>query len=187
MPIYIYIYIYHMTLQVRQEREARKRLIGQNSSPSNNLQHIPQARIPGYSAGVSHDLHSFISKQTPLIVHKNSSYLNQGHTHHDHTHHCEWGQCHLRFLSARDLFSHLQEEHISRLPTSIKAQSARNMGQQLLTCEWRGCGGSGRGYLARYKLVMHIKMAHIQKSDSYSTTQQRKPDSHTTFPRNRQQ
>ena len=125
-------------------------------------------KVPGYSAGIRHDLVPFLSQQTPLILHKNSSYYNQGHTHQ-----CEWGQCRMRFLSSKDVLTHLQEQHIPHLPTSIKNRPMRSS-QRLLVCEWRGCEESGHGYTARYKLLMHLKTAHVQ-------SQQRKSDSHTTY------
>lgn len=134
------------------------------------LQQIPTAMAPRYLAGLSHDLLPLIAQQTP-ILHKNSSHYNQGHTHQ-----CEWGQCRMRFLSTKDLLTHIQDEHISRLPTSVKGRST---GHRLLTCQWRGCNNGGRSYMARYKLLMHIKIAHVN-------SQQRRSDSHTTFSRNRQ-
>lgn len=147
------------------------------------LQPIPT--VPGYLAGVSHDLLPLIAQQTP-VIHKNSSHYNQGHTHQ-----CEWGQCHTRLPSTRDLLSHLQDEHLSRLPTSVKG---RTTGHRLLMCHWRGCADGGRSYMARYKLLMHIKIAHVNSqqkmSDSHTkfsrNSQQRRSDSHTKFSRNRQ-
>lgn len=179
----------HDLLQVRQEREARRKLEREArrklvkeeqkhvSSTSRNLQQIPIVQVPGYPAGATHDLLPFISQHTPPILHKNSAYYNQGHTLHDHTHHCEWGRCRMRFLSAKDMLTHLQDEHIAHLPPSnVKARALRAAHQQLM-CQWRGCPDSVHGYSARYKLLMHIKMAHIH-------SQQRMPDSHTTH-RNR--
>ena len=158
--------------QVRQEREARSKLAG-----CNKLQSIPPAELPGCSVGVSHDLLPFvISQQPPVILHKNSSYYNQGHTHFTHTHSCEWGQCHMKYFSAKDLLSHVQNKHISHLPTSVKGRATS---QQALLCQWRGCASCGLSYTARYKLLMHIKMAHVN-------TRQWKSDSHSAFSRNRQ-
>lgn len=152
---------------MRREREARKKLAeGEKLVSTKNIPHIPATRFPGNLAGMSHDLLPFVSpQQPPLILHKNSSYYNQCHAHlHDHTHHCEWGQCRMKFLTSKDLLSHLHEHHFRYLPTAIKVRTARTASQQSFVCEWRGCGHSGRGFTARYKLLMHVKMTHVQSS-----------------------
>lgn len=131
---------------------------------TNNLQfpgYLAANKVPGYSAGIRHDQAPFTSQQTPFVLHKNSTYYNK-----DYSHQCEWGHCRRRFLSSKDVLTHVQDQHLSYLPASVKNRPIRSS-QRLLVCEWRGCENHGRGYIARYKLLMHIKTAHILKK-SYS-------------------
>ena len=148
-----------------------ERIHQQQQLATNNLQfpgYLAANKVPRYSAGIRHDLAPFTSQQTPFVLHKNSAYYNQGHTHQ-----CEWGHCRMRFLSSKDVLTHIQDQHMSYLPASVKNRPIRS-GQRPLVCEWRGCENSGRGYIARYKLLMHIKTAHV-------LSQQKKTDSHSAY------
>ena len=162
------------------QQEQSHQLLQQHQLTANNL-HFPgysatNKVVPGYSAGIRHD--PLISQHTPFVLHKNSAYYNQGHTHQ-----CEWGHCRMRFLSPKDVLTHVQDQHISFLPASVKNRPIRSS-QRLLVCEWKGCENSGRGYVTRYKLLMHIKTAHVlsqgRRSDTHSTYW-KQSDSHSPY------
>ena len=58
----------------------------------------------------------------------------------------------MKFLSSKDVLTHIQGQHMSHLPASVRNRPIRSS-QRLLVCEWRGCENRGRGYVARYKLL----------------------------------
>jgi hypothetical protein len=68
-------------------------------------------------------------------------------------HCCAWKECRTKFLSSSDLLKHIQEDHLSFLPSN-DYQSQRK-----LTCQWRKCLDT-RCYPARYKLLLHLQRCH---------------------------
>ena len=103
---------------------------------TNNLQfprYLAANKVPGYSAGIRHDLSPFTLQQTPFVLHKHSSYYNQ-----DHTHQCKWSHCRMRFLSSKDLLTPVQDQHLSYLhvPASIKYWHVTGIWMERLSEQW---------------------------------------------------
>jgi len=71
---------------------------------------------------------------------------------------CEWNNCYQRFDSAKELFSHVESDHICLLP--IYHDGMENE----LFCQWRGCLDHERPFPVRYKLLVHIQNVHCRQS-----------------------
>lgn len=97
------------------------------------------------------------------ILHKNSFYYNQPlhpaeaeNTYLPKSvseHCCGWKECRAKFLSSNDLLKHVQDDHLSYLPSN------EYQCQRKLTCQWRKCLDN-RSYPARYKLLLHLQRYH---------------------------
>lgn len=134
--------------------------------------HIPT----GYPAGITYELLPFLpyEQRVPAaLIHKNSSYYNQGmmpngmklapqQTVSSLDYVCEWQSCRMRFLTAKELLGHTEEEHIGRLPVRVSGLRRRVQGNSL-ACQWRGCGESGKVFTVRYKLLLHVQQAHCRE------------------------
>ncbi|RUS87686.1 hypothetical protein EGW08_004527 [Elysia chlorotica] len=59
---------------------------------------------------------------------------------------CRWEHCSRKFLSQRELAAHVNDDHvrIERPDTDFQ-------------CRWDGCPRQGRGFNARYKMLIHIR------------------------------
>lgn len=68
---------------------------------------------------------------------------------------CRWRNCHQRFGSSKELFIHVESDHLCTLPICQE-------GETELYCQWRGCLDSGKSYPARYKLLVHLQNAHCK-------------------------
>lgn len=58
---------------------------------------------------------------------------------------CHWKKCHLLFDSLQDLVDHVNDFHV---------KPEKNSGY---CCHWEGCARKGRGFNARYKMLIHIR------------------------------
>uniref|UniRef100_A0A671L8K9 Zinc finger protein GLIS2-like n=1 Tax=Sinocyclocheilus anshuiensis TaxID=1608454 RepID=A0A671L8K9_9TELE len=58
---------------------------------------------------------------------------------------CRWLKCHLLFESLQDLVDHVNDSHV---------KPEKNSGY---CCHWEGCARKGRGFNARYKMLIHIR------------------------------
>ncbi|KAI5088899.1 zinc finger protein GLIS2 isoform X2 [Silurus meridionalis] len=58
---------------------------------------------------------------------------------------CRWLRCHLLFECLQDLVDHVTESHV---------KPERSSGY---CCHWEGCARKGRGFNARYKMLIHIR------------------------------
>ncbi|XP_017542335.1 zinc finger protein GLIS2 [Pygocentrus nattereri] len=58
---------------------------------------------------------------------------------------CRWLKCHLLFECLQDLVDHVTEFHV---------KPERSSGY---CCHWEGCARKGRGFNARYKMLIHIR------------------------------
>ncbi|XP_028311848.1 zinc finger protein GLIS2b isoform X2 [Gouania willdenowi] len=58
---------------------------------------------------------------------------------------CHWKKCHLLFDSLQDLVDHVNDFHV---------KPERDSGY---CCHWEGCARKGRGFNARYKMLIHIR------------------------------
>lgn len=58
---------------------------------------------------------------------------------------CRWLKCHLLFESLQDLVDHVNDLHV---------KPEKNSGY---CCHWEGCARKGRGFNARYKMLIHIR------------------------------
>ncbi|XP_064180810.1 zinc finger protein GLIS2-like [Anguilla rostrata] len=58
---------------------------------------------------------------------------------------CRWMKCHLLFHSLQDLVDHVNDFHV---------KPEKNSGY---CCLWEGCARNGRGFNARYKMLIHIR------------------------------
>ncbi|XP_068607479.1 zinc finger protein GLIS2-like [Brachionichthys hirsutus] len=58
---------------------------------------------------------------------------------------CRWMKCRLRFDSLQDLVDHINDFHV---------KPERDSGY---CCKWEGCARNGRGFNARYKMLIHIR------------------------------
>ncbi|XP_022542867.2 zinc finger protein GLIS2 [Astyanax mexicanus] len=58
---------------------------------------------------------------------------------------CRWLKCHLLFECLQDLVDHVTEFHV---------KPERSTGY---CCHWEGCARKGRGFNARYKMLIHIR------------------------------
>ncbi|XP_066509476.1 zinc finger protein GLIS2-like [Hoplias malabaricus] len=58
---------------------------------------------------------------------------------------CRWQKCHLLFECLQDLVDHVTESHV---------KPERSSGY---CCHWEGCARKGRGFNARYKMLIHIR------------------------------
>lgn len=70
---------------------------------------------------------------------------------------CKWSNCYQRFASSKELFIHVESEHICTLPISQNGATEKE-----LYCLWRGCLDSGKPYPARYKLLVHLQNIHCK-------------------------
>ena len=79
---------------------------------------------------------------------------------------CEWNTCRIRFLTARELLTHVEEDHIGRLPVRM---SGLRRSTHALICHWRNCPDACKVFAARYKLLLHVQQCHcrekVQKSN----------------------
>ncbi|KAM9783751.1 zinc finger protein GLIS2b [Syngnathus typhle] len=58
---------------------------------------------------------------------------------------CRWKKCHLLFDSLQDLVDHVNDFHVKPEKESGYC------------CQWDGCSRKGRGFNARYKMLIHIR------------------------------
>nr|XP_046192382.1 zinc finger protein GLIS2-like [Oncorhynchus gorbuscha] len=58
---------------------------------------------------------------------------------------CRWRKCHLLFESLQDLVDHVNDFHV---------KPEKDSGY---CCHWDGCARRGRGFNARYKMLIHIR------------------------------
>ncbi|XP_067089482.1 zinc finger protein GLIS2b [Osmerus mordax] len=58
---------------------------------------------------------------------------------------CHWKKCHLLFDSLQDLVDHVNDFHV---------KPEKDSGY---CCHWQGCARKGRGFNARYKMLIHIR------------------------------
>lgn len=58
---------------------------------------------------------------------------------------CRWRKCHLLFESLQDLVDHVNDFHV---------KPEKDSGY---CCHWDGCARKGRGFNARYKMLIHIR------------------------------
>ncbi|XP_037117063.1 zinc finger protein GLIS2-like [Syngnathus acus] len=58
---------------------------------------------------------------------------------------CRWKKCHLLFESLQDLVDHINDAHV---------KPEKDSGY---CCKWEGCARNGRGFNARYKMLIHIR------------------------------
>uniref|UniRef100_A0A1A8CJE9 Zinc finger protein GLIS2 n=1 Tax=Nothobranchius kadleci TaxID=1051664 RepID=A0A1A8CJE9_NOTKA len=58
---------------------------------------------------------------------------------------CRWKKCHLLFDSLQDLVDHINNFHV---------KPEKDSGY---CCQWEGCARNGRGFNARYKMLIHIR------------------------------
>ncbi|XP_056609386.1 zinc finger protein GLIS2b isoform X1 [Triplophysa dalaica] len=58
---------------------------------------------------------------------------------------CRWRKCHLLFDSLQDLVDHVNDFHV---------KPEKDTGY---CCHWEGCSRKGRGFNARYKMLIHIR------------------------------
>ncbi|KAG5280175.1 hypothetical protein AALO_G00085830 [Alosa alosa] len=58
---------------------------------------------------------------------------------------CRWRKCHLLFDSLQDLVDHVNDFHV---------KPEKDSGY---CCQWEGCARKGRGFNARYKMLIHIR------------------------------
>ncbi|XP_041719756.1 zinc finger protein GLIS2 [Coregonus clupeaformis] len=58
---------------------------------------------------------------------------------------CRWRKCHLLFDSLQDLVDHVNDFHV---------KPEKDSGY---CCHWDGCARKGRGFNARYKMLIHIR------------------------------
>ncbi|XP_053711344.1 zinc finger protein GLIS2-like [Synchiropus splendidus] len=58
---------------------------------------------------------------------------------------CRWVKCRLQFDSLQDLVDHINEYHV---------KPEKDSGYH---CQWEGCARNGRGFNARYKMLIHIR------------------------------
>ncbi|XP_013871274.1 zinc finger protein GLIS2 [Austrofundulus limnaeus] len=58
---------------------------------------------------------------------------------------CQWKKCHLQFDSLQDLVDHINDFHV---------KPEKDSGY---CCQWEGCARNGRGFNARYKMLIHIR------------------------------
>uniref|UniRef100_A0A1A8RI30 Zinc finger protein GLIS2 n=1 Tax=Nothobranchius rachovii TaxID=451742 RepID=A0A1A8RI30_9TELE len=58
---------------------------------------------------------------------------------------CRWKKCHLLFDSLQDLVDHVNDFHV---------KPEKDSGY---CCHWEGCARRGRGFNARYKMLIHIR------------------------------
>ncbi|XP_012776872.1 zinc finger protein GLIS2b isoform X1 [Maylandia zebra] len=58
---------------------------------------------------------------------------------------CRWKKCHLLFDSLQDLVDHVNDFHV---------KPEKDSGY---CCHWEGCARKGRGFNARYKMLIHIR------------------------------
>ncbi|XP_033998680.1 zinc finger protein GLIS2b isoform X1 [Trematomus bernacchii] len=58
---------------------------------------------------------------------------------------CHWKRCHLLFDSLQDLVDHVNDFHV---------KPEKDSGY---CCHWEGCARKGRGFNARYKMLIHIR------------------------------
>ncbi|XP_048846281.1 zinc finger protein GLIS2b [Brienomyrus brachyistius] len=58
---------------------------------------------------------------------------------------CHWKKCHLSFSSLQDLVDHVNDFHV---------KPEKDSGY---CCHWEGCARKGRGFNARYKMLIHIR------------------------------
>ena len=71
---------------------------------------------------------------------------------------CRWRNCQQRFGSSKELFIHVESDHLRSLP--ICQDGATETAE--LYCQWRGCFDSGKRYPARYKLLVHLQNVHCK-------------------------
>lgn len=122
----------------------------------------------GYQVGVTPELLPFISQTTyksepPTIKHKNSFFYNQaGLAQQDmYRMHCEWGNCPIKVASHQELIEHVQNEHISLLPSHHSKYSLQSLRGHQLICRWRDCF---EVFDARYKLFLHVQKSHFKQN-----------------------
>ncbi|XP_018600885.2 zinc finger protein GLIS2-like [Scleropages formosus] len=58
---------------------------------------------------------------------------------------CRWAKCHMLFDSLQELVDHVNDFHV---------KPEKNSGY---CCHWEGCARKGRGFNARYKMLIHIR------------------------------
>lgn len=61
-------------------------------------------------------------------------------------HQCRWIHCDSKFLSMDDLVNHVNDQHVKVERPDVDYQ-----------CKWDGCPRRGKGFNARYKMLIHIR------------------------------
>lgn len=59
---------------------------------------------------------------------------------------CRWVQCDKKFLNMDDLVNHVNDQHVKVERPDVDYQ-----------CKWNGCPRKGKGFNARYKMLIHIR------------------------------
>ncbi|XP_073718372.1 zinc finger protein GLIS2 isoform X2 [Misgurnus anguillicaudatus] len=72
---------------------------------------------------------------------------------------CRWLKCHLLFESLQELVNHVNDSHV---------KPEKNSGY---CCHWEGCARKGRGFNARYKMLIHIRTHTNEKPHHCPTCQ----------------
>ncbi|KAK3600030.1 hypothetical protein CHS0354_012711 [Potamilus streckersoni] len=61
-------------------------------------------------------------------------------------HDCRWMNCDQKFVSMEDLVNHVNDQHVKVERPDVDYQ-----------CKWNGCPRRGKGFNARYKMLIHIR------------------------------
>ncbi|XP_029706565.1 zinc finger protein GLIS2-like [Takifugu rubripes] len=70
---------------------------------------------------------------------------------------CRWMKCHQLFTSLQDLVDHINDFHV---------KPEKDSGY---CCQWEGCARNGRGFNARYKMLIHIRTHTNEKPHNCPT------------------
>ncbi|XP_062569107.1 zinc finger protein ZIC 3-like [Saccostrea cucullata] len=70
-------------------------------------------------------------------------------------HQCRWMHCDSKFLKMDDLVNHVNDQHVKVERPDIDYQ-----------CKWEGCPRRGKGFNARYKMLIHIRTHTNEKPHS---------------------
>lgn len=142
-----------------------------NCSPSTPCTSLPESVFSMYNsmAGIFYHgyyqmddspLNNKLSLETPAVSHRFPSsmlaassllkmcYPNKREKPHeiDDVHECRWTKCIKKFDNLDKLVSHVNEQH-------VKAEQFSGE----FRCEWDGCQRLGKGFNARYKMLVHIR------------------------------
>ena len=133
--------------------------------------------LAGHPPGITPELLPFLphnERRVPaVLVHKNSSFYNQGAMPSgiklptqppisSLNYVCEWQGCRTRFLTTKELLGHVEEEHIGKLPARVSGLRRRAQSNNLV-CQWKGCADSCKVFMMRYKLLLHVQQVHCRE------------------------